>query len=539
MDHVDIANIGVSLTGTNIIHQPSYDQLFEYECSLSLEDNERGVVTNTGTIAVDTGVFTGRTPRDKYILMDSTTDHQVWWTSAAYPNDNKPISPYIWSHLLDLVTNYLQERKLYVVDLFCDLDPQYRKKVRVVTEIAWQAHFAMNMFVRPTKEELECFGDPDFTVLCASRVLNKEWKEQGLNSENFVAFSLAHGIQLIGGTWYGGEIKKGIFSMMNYFLPLKGAPTMHCAANQGEDGDIALFFGLSGTGKTTLSTDEGRLLIGDDEHSWGNAGIANLEGGCYAKTSKLSFEKEPHIYQAIKRNALLENVMVGEDGEVDYDDVSKTENGRVSYPINHIESLASLVQPLGHPNKIVLLTADAFGVFPPVSKLNKQQFMYHFLSGFTSKVSGTEQGVLSPVPTFSACYGAAFLTLHPTVYANLILEKIKTFGTEVFLVNTGWQGSGVRYPLDQTRAMVRWVLSDESSHASYQNIPIFNLSVPLEIVGVETALLDPRNGYETESLWEERADKLSKMFVDNFDKYSSLFDYQKICSGGPSLVHDF
>ncbi|QZT37259.1 phosphoenolpyruvate carboxykinase (ATP) [Halosquirtibacter xylanolyticus] len=534
MTHSYLSEFGIGST-TTIVHQPTYDELFILECDPALDEQERGVVTSLGAVSVDTGVFTGRTPKDKYILMDHHTDHRVWWTSQSYPNDNKPISPEIWSCLLDLVTTYLDGKYLYVVDVFCGMDPQNRRKVRVVTEIAWQAHFALNMFVRPNKEELRQFDEPDFLVLCASRVVNREWKKQGLNSENFVAFNFEQGVQVIGGTWYGGEIKKGVFSMMNYFLPLEGIPTMHCAANQGEKDDVALFFGLSGTGKTTLSTDDHRELIGDDEHAWCDRGVFNLEGGCYAKTARLSLEKEPEIFHAIRRDALLENVTVLEDGQVDFYDVHKTENGRVSYPIYHIDHLASLQQSLGHPNKIVLLTADAFGVFPPISKLTETQFLYHFLSGYTSKVSGTEQGVLSPIPTFSACYGAAFLSLPPMTYASLLLEKIRVHKTEVFLVNSGWDGNGERYLLSDTRRIVQWALSEEVNNSEFELLPIFNLRIPRYIDGLNTAILDPRNCYEQKHDWESRAFQLGEDFIENFNKYQDITPYSWIINGGPII----
>lgn len=533
MNHVDLSSYDIFSDQTSYVYQPSYETLFELEQDPSLAPNELGVLTSLDAVSVDTGAFTGRTPRDKYVLMDHTTDHSVWWTSARYPNDNKPISPEIWTHLLNLVSTYLNGKKLYVVDLFCGNDPQYRRKVRIVTEIAWQAHFAMNMFVRPSDEELESFGDPDFVVLCASRVTNAEWKGQGLNSENFVAFNLEMGLQIIGGTWYGGEIKKGIFSMMNYFLPLKEVPTMHCAANQGDNGEVALFFGLSGTGKTTLSTDKGRRLIGDDEHGWGINGIFNLEGGCYAKTAKLDPDSEPHIYHAIRRNALLENVMVDEFGVVDFNDVSKTENGRVSYPIHHIDDVVDNLHPVGHANKIILLTADAFGVLPPVAKLTESQFLYHFLSGYTSKVSGTEQGVLSPIPTFSACYGAAFLSLHPMTYANLVLSKIRENHTSVYLVNTGWQGNGQRFPLAVTREIVRWILNDDTPLNGYDVLPVFELRVPQSIPGVDASFLDPRNRFKHTEEWEERAHKLADDFICNFERYDDLDSYRWIKKGGP------
>ncbi len=410
-----------------VVYNPSYEQLFIEETKEGLEGFEKGTVTQSGAVAVDTGIFTGRSPKDKYIVLDEKTKDTVWWTSDAAKNDNKPMNQATWQSLKDLVTKQLSGKRLFVVDAFCGANPDTRLAVRIVTEVAWQAHFVTNMFIRPSAAELENFK-PDFVVMNGSKVTNPNWKEQGLNSENFVAFNITEGIQLIGGTWYGGEMKKGMFSMMNYFLPLKGIASMHCSANVGEDGDVAVFFGLSGTGKTTLSTDPKRQLIGDDEHGWDDDGVFNYEGGCYAKTIKLSEESEPDIYRAIKRDALLENVVVRSDGSVDYDDGSKTENTRVSYPIYHIENIVKPVSKAGHAKKVIFLTADAFGVLPPVAKLTPEQTKYYFLSGFTAKLAGTERGITEPTPTFSACFGAAFLSLHPTQYAEVLVKRMEAAG---------------------------------------------------------------------------------------------------------------
>ena len=413
----ELAQLGITQV-KEIVRNPSYEQLFEEEMAPNLEGYEKGVLTNTGAVAVDTGIFTGRSPKDKYIVYDDSSKEHVWWTSEAAKNDNKPMTPETWKSLKELVTGELSGKRLFVIDAFCGASEHHRLAVRIITEVAWQAHFVKNMFIRPTEEELKTFK-PDFVVLNGSKVTNPNWKEQGLNSENFVAFNLTEHIQLIGGTWYGGEMKKGMFSMMNYLLPLKGVASMHCSANVGKDGDVAVFFGLSGTGKTTLSTDPKRKLIGDDEHGWDESGVFNYEGGCYAKTINLSAENEPDIYRAIRRDALLENVVVRADGSIDFADGSKTENTRVSYPIYHIDNIVEPVSKAGHAKKVIFLTADAFGVLPPVSKLTPEQTKYYFLSGFTAKLAGTERGITEPTPTFSACFDEAFLSLHPTKYAEV------------------------------------------------------------------------------------------------------------------------
>ena len=447
----------------DIVYNPSYDLLYQEELDPSLTGYERGVLTNLGAVAVDTGIFTGRSPKDKYIVRDDTTRDTFWWADKGKgKNDNKPLSPETWQHLKGLVTRQLSGKRLFVVDAFCGANPDTRLSVRFITEVAWQAHFVKNMFIRPSDEELAGFK-PDFIVMNGAKCTNPQWKEQGLNSENFVAFNLTERMQLIGGTWYGGEMKKGMFSMMNYLLPLKGIASMHCSANVGEKGDVAVFFGLSGTGKTTLSTDPKRRLIGDDEHGWDDDGVFNFEGGCYAKTIKLSKEAEPEIYNAIRRDALLENVTVREDGTIDFDDGSKTENTRVSYPIYHIDNIVKPVSKAGHATKVIFLTADAFGVLPPVSRLTADQTQYHFLSGFTAKLAGTERGITEPTPTFSACFGAAFLSLHPTQYAEVLVKRMQAAGAQAYLVNTGWNGTGKRISIKDTRAIIEDVYKRQIS----------------------------------------------------------------------------
>lgn len=449
----------------DIVHNPSYDMLFQEELDPNLEGYERGVLTTLGAIAVDTGIFTGRSPKDKYLVRDDTTRDTVWWSDKGKgKNDNKPLSQETWQHLKGLVTQQLSGKRLFIVDAFCGANADTRLSVRFITEVAWQAHFVKNMFIRPSDEELAEF-EPDFIVMNGAKCTNPQWKEQGLNSENFVAFNLTERIQLIGGTWYGGEMKKGMFSIMNYLLPLKGIASMHCSANVGEKGDVAIFFGLSGTGKTTLSTDPKRRLIGDDEHGWDDDGVFNFEGGCYAKTIKLSEAAEPDIYHAIRRNALLENVVVRADGTVDFDDGSKTENTRVSYPIDHIDNIVKPVSKAGHATKVIFLTADAFGVLPPVSRLTADQTQYHFLSGFTAKLAGTERGVTEPTPTFSACFGAAFLSLHPTQYAEVLVKRMQAAGAQAYLVNTGWNGTGKRISIKDTRAIIDAILNGSLDNA--------------------------------------------------------------------------
>ncbi|MBM7342115.1 phosphoenolpyruvate carboxykinase (ATP) [Pantoea coffeiphila] len=518
-----------------VVYNPNYELLFEHETAADLKGPARGTLTTSGAVTVDTGEFTGRSPRDKYIVRDDVTRHTLWWSDAGTGrNDNKPMSADVWAHLKTRVADYLSEKALYIVDAWCGASTDTRLAVRFVTEVAWQAHFVKNMFIAPTDEELADFT-PDFTVINGAGCVNPQWQEQGLNSENFVAFNLTENIQLIGGTWYGGEMKKGMFSVMNYLLPLKGIASMHCSANRGEKGDVALFFGLSGTGKTTLSTDPRRQLIGDDEHGWDADGVFNFEGGCYAKTINLKAESEPEIYGAIRRNALLENVVVRDDGSVDYADGSKTENTRVSYPLSHIENIVQPVSRAGHPSRIIFLAADGFGVLPPVSRLTPEQMQYHFLSGFTSKLAGTERGITAPTPTFSACYGAAFLLLHPTQYADVLQEKVAQSGAEVWLVNTGWNGAGQRLSLKDTRQIVNAILEGETGALREEALPIFGLAIPQEIAGVNAATLDPRNAWASPAQWQEAAEKLAQLFISNFKQYSDNEAGARIALAGPRL----
>lgn len=518
-----------------IIYNPSYDLLFDEETRPGLTGYEHGVVTTSGAVAVDTGIFTGRSPKDKYLVRDDLTRDTVWWADQGKgKNDNKPLSQDTWNSLKHLITNQLSGKRLFVVDAFCGANADTRLKVRFITEVAWQAHFVKNMFIRPDENELHDF-EPDFIVMNGAKCVNPDWQAQGLNSENFVAFNLSERIQLIGGTWYGGEMKKGMFSIMNYLLPLQGIASMHCSANVGEKGDVAIFFGLSGTGKTTLSTDPKRKLIGDDEHGWDDDGVFNFEGGCYAKTINLSAEAEPDIYHAISRDALLENVVVRPDGSVDFDDGSKTENTRVSYPIYHIENIVKPVSKAGHANNVIFLTADAFGVLPPVAELTPEQMQYHFLSGFTAKLAGTERGVTEPTPTFSACFGAAFLTLHPTQYADVLVKRMKAAGAKAYLVNTGWNGTGKRISIKNTRAIIDAILSGDIDKAAKHTLPVFNLAIPHELPGVDSHILDPRNTYDNVAQWQEKAEDLAGRFINNFDKYTDTPAGQTLISAGPSL----
>ena len=518
-----------------VVYNPDYDTLYQEELNPALEGYERGVLTNLGAIAVDTGIFTGRSPKDKYIVRDETTRDTLWWADKGKgKNDNKPLSPETWQHLKGLVTHQLSGKRLFIVDAFCGANADTRLSVRFITEVAWQAHFVKNMFIRPTDEELQDFT-PDFIVMNGAKCTNPQWKEQGLNSENFVAFNLTERIQLIGGTWYGGEMKKGMFSVMNYLLPQKGIASMHCSANRGEAGDVALFFGLSGTGKTTLSTDPHRQLIGDDEHGWDDDGVFNFEGGCYAKTINLDPQAEPEIYGAIRRNALLENVVVRADGSVDYADGSKTENTRVSYPLSHIDNIVKPVSRAGHPSKVIFLAADAFGVLPPVSRLTTEQMQYHFLSGFTSKLAGTERGITQPTPTFSACYGAAFLLLHPTQYASVLAAKMAESGAEAWLVNTGWNGEGKRLSLRDTRSIISAILNGTTGPLREETIPVFGLAIPQSIPGVDSAVLDPRNGWSSADKWQEKAESLAQLFMDNFKQYSDTEAGARLALAGPQL----
>ena len=527
----ELAQLGITQV-KEIVRNPSYEQLFEEEMAPNLEGYEKGVLTNTGAVAVDTGIFTGRSPKDKYIVYDDSSKEHVWWTSDTAKNDNKPMTPETWKSLKALVTGELSGKRLFVIDAFCGASEHHRLAVRIITEVAWQAHFVKNMFIRPTEEELKTFK-PDFVVLNGSKVTNPNWKEQGLNSENFVAFNLTEHVQLIGGTWYGGEMKKGMFSMMNYLLPLKGVASMHCSANVGEDGDVAVFFGLSGTGKTTLSTDPKRKLIGDDEHGWDESGVFNYEGGCYAKTINLSAENEPDIYRAIRRDALLENVVVRADGSIDFADSSKTENTRVSYPIYHIDNIVEPVSKAGHAKKVIFLTADAFGVLPPVSKLTPEQTKYYFLSGFTAKLAGTERGITEPTPTFSACFGAAFLSLHPTKYAEVLVKRMEAAGAEAYLVNTGWNGTGKRISIKDTRGIIDAILDGSIEKAEMGELPIFNLAIPKALPNVDPAILDPRDTYADKAQWQTKAVDLADRFVKNFMKYTTNDEGKALVAAGP------
>ena len=530
----DLVAYGITDT-VEILHNPDFDTLYREETRPELTGFERGIETQSGAIAVDTGIFTGRSPKDKYIVRDDTTRDTLWWNDQGKgKNDNQPLDNATWQHLKSLVGQQLSGKRLFVVDTWCGANPDTRLCVRFITEVAWQAHFVKNMFIRPDDEALASFV-PDFVVMNGAKCTNPNWQQQGLHSENFVAFNLTERMQLIGGTWYGGEMKKGLFAVMNYLLPLKGVASMHCSANVGEAGDVAVFFGLSGTGKTTLSTDPDRQLIGDDEHGWDDDGVFNFEGGCYAKTIKLSEQAEPEIYHAIRRDALLENVVVRDDGSVDYDDGSKTENTRVSYPIDHIDNIVKPVSKAGHARKVIFLTADAFGVLPPVSRLTPDQTQYHFLSGFTAKLAGTERGVTEPMPTFSACFGAAFLTLHPTQYAEVLVRRMAAAGAEAYLVNTGWNGTGRRISLKDTRAIVNAILSDEISAAETATLPVFNLAMPTSLPGVDSRILDPRNTYADAADWETKARDLAQRFITNFDKYTDTAAGEALVPAGPQL----
>ncbi|EWH12078.1 phosphoenolpyruvate carboxykinase [Catenovulum agarivorans DS-2] len=514
-----------------IIYNPSYDCLYAEELADNLAGYERGMLTELGAVAVDTGIFTGRSPKDKYIVEDDITRDTLWWNTQGQ-NDNKAMSQQTWVELKKLVGQELTGKKLYVVDAFCGANENTRLKVRFVMEVAWQAHFVTNMFIRPSAEELVDF-QPDFVVLNAAKTVNPNWQQQGLNSESFVAFNLTEHVQLIGGTWYGGEMKKGMFSVMNYLLPQQNIASMHSSANVGKNGDVAIFFGLSGTGKTTLSTDPHRKLIGDDEHGWDDHGVFNYEGGCYAKTQNLDPQAEPDIYNAIKRDALLENVMVKADGSIDFDDSSKTQNGRVSYPIYHIENIVKPISRAGHAQKVIFLTADAFGVLPPVAKLTPEQTEYYFLSGFTAKLAGTERGIKEPVPTFSACFGAAFLLLHPTQYAKALTYRMQQAGATAYLVNTGWNGAGKRISIKDTRAIIDAILSGEVDQAPCQTLPIFDLQVPSSLTRVADNILDPRTSHYELANWQQQAQSLANMFVENFQQYCDTEHGQSIVAAGP------
>ena len=529
---IDLTQYGIT-NPSEVIYNPSFDLLFEEETRDDLTGYEKGTVTNLGAVAVDTGIFTGRSPKDKYIVMDDVSRDTVWWSTQG-KNDNKPLSEENWGHLKNIVTKQLSGQRLFVVDTYCGANKDTRLAVRFIVEVAWQAHFVKNMFIRPTEEELVDF-EPDFVVLNGAKTNNPDWQKHGLNSENFIAFNLTEKMQLIGGTWYGGEMKKGMFSMMNYLLPLRGIASMHCSANVGKDGDVAVFFGLSGTGKTTLSTDKDRQLIGDDEHGWDDDGVFNFEGGCYAKVINLSEEDEPEIYGAIRRDALLENVTLSEDNVIQFADNSKTENTRVSYPIDHIDNIVKPVSKGGHAKKVIFLTADAFGVTPPVSKLTAAQTKYYFLSGFTAKLAGTERGITAPTPTFSAAFGAAFLSLHPTKYAQELVKRMEAVNAEAYLVNTGWNGTGKRISIKDTRAIINAILDGSIEEAETTHIPYFNLEIPTALPGVNTDILDPRNTYENEADWEKRAHELAHLFELNFEKYTDNEEGKSLVAAGPQL----
>ena len=537
MTNLDLTKYGITGT-TEIIHNPSYEFLFEEEMNPALTGYEKGVLTELGAVNVMTGVYTGRSPKDKFIVMDENSKDTVWWTTEGYKNDNHPASEETWKAVKKIAIDELCNKKLYVVDAFCGANADTRMAVRFIVEVAWQAHFIKNMFIQPTAEELESF-EPDFVVYNASLAKVENYKELGLNSETAVVFNITSREQVIINTWYGGEMKKGMFSMMNYYLPLKGIAAMHCSANTDMNGEnTAIFFGLSGTGKTTLSTDPKRLLIGDDEHGWDDNGVFNFEGGCYAKVINLDPDSEPDIYNAIKRNALLENVTVDENGKIDFADKSVTENTRVSYPIDHIEKIVKNVRPISSgpaAKNVIFLSADAFGVLPPVSILTPEQCKYYFLSGFTAKLAGTERGITEPTPTFSACFGQAFLELHPTKYAEELVKRMEQSGAKAYLVNTGWNGSGKRISIKDTRGIIDGILDGSILSAPTKKIPYFNFEVPTELPGVNPAILDPRDTYADPAIWEEKAKDLAGRFIKNFAKYESNDAGKALVAAGPQL----
>ena len=534
MANLDLTKYGI--TGTvEIVHNPSYDVLFAEETKAGLEGFEKGQVTELGAVNVMTGIYTGRSPKDKFLVKDATSENTVWWTSEEYKNDNKPVTTETWNVLKELAAKELSNKKLYVVDGFCGANEATCLKVRFIMEVAWQAHFVTNMFIRPSKEELESF-EPDFVVYNASKAKVENYKELGLNSETAVVFNLTTKEQVILNTWYGGEMKKGMFSMMNYFNPLRGIASMHCSANTNmEETESAIFFGLSGTGKTTLSTDPKRKLIGDDEHGWDNEGVFNYEGGCYAKVINLDKESEPDIYNAIKRDALLENVTVDANGKINFADKSVTENTRVSYPIYHINNIVKPVSKGPHAKQVIFLSADAFGVLPPVSILNEEQAQYYFLSGFTAKLAGTERGITEPTPTFSACFGAAFLSLHPTKYAEELVKKMKMTGAKAYLVNTGWNGTGKRISIRDTRGIIDAILDGSIEKAPTKTIPYFDFVVPTELPGVDPKILDPRDTYDCACKWEEKAKDLAARFIKNFAKFTGNEAGKALVAAGPKL----
>ena len=534
MAQIDLSQYGIKDVKT-IIHNPSYEDLFKDEMDPSLTGYERGILTDLGAVDVMTGIYTGRSPKDKYLVKDDVTENTVWWTSDEYKNDNKPITTEVWDHLREKAVKELSDKKLYVVDCFCGANPATRLAVRFIMEVAWQAHFVTNMFIRPSKEELADFK-PDFVVFNASKAKCENYKELGLHSETVVAFNIKEREQVIINTWYGGEMKKGMFSMMNYFNPLRGIASMHCSANTNmEETSTAIFFGLSGTGKTTLSTDPKRLLIGDDEHGWDDEGVFNFEGGCYAKVINLSKESEPDIWNAIRRNALLENVTVDKKGKIDFADKSVTENTRVSYPIFHIKNIVKPVSKAPAAKKVIFLSADAFGVLPPVSILTPEQTKYYFLSGFTAKLAGTERGITEPTPTFSACFGQAFLELHPTKYAEELVKRMQQSGAKAYLVNTGWNGTGKRISIPDTRGIIDDILNGDIEKAPTKVLPYFDFVIPTELPGVNSAILDPRDTYANPEEWDEKARKLAGMFIENFKKFEHNPAGKALVAAGPKL----
>ena len=532
MATLDLTKYGIT-GATEIVHNPSYEQLFEEETKAGLEGFEKGQETELGAVNVKTGIYTGRSPKDKFIVMDENSKDTVWWTTPEYPNDNKPASQEAWAAVKEIAKKELSNKRLFVVDGFCGANKETRMSVRFIVEVAWQAHFVTNMFIRPSKEELESF-EPDFIVYNASKAKVTNYKELGLNSETAVVFNITSREQVIINTWYGGEMKKGMFSMMNYYLPLKGIASMHCSANTDKNGEnTAIFFGLSGTGKTTLSTDPKRLLIGDDEHGWDDNGVFNFEGGCYAKVINLDKESEPDIYNAIRRDALLENVTVDKEGKIDFNDKTVTENTRVSYPIDHIDNIVRPVSSAPAAKNVIFLSADAFGVLPPVSILTPEQTKYYFLSGFTAKLAGTERGITEPTPTFSACFGQAFLELHPTKYAEELVKKMEMSGAKAYLVNTGWNGSGKRISIKDTRGIIDAILDGSITKAPTKTIPHFNFEVPTELPGVDSGILDPRDTYANVADWEEKAKDLASRFVKNFAKYEGNEAGKALVEAGP------
>ncbi len=534
MATLDLTKYGITGT-TEIVHNPSYELLFEEETKAGLEGFEKGQNTELDTVNVMTGIYTGRSPKDKFIVMDENSKDTVWWTSEEYKNDNKPLSEASWAVIKDIAKEELSNKRLFVVDCFCGANKDTRMSVRFIMEVAWQAHFVKNMFIQPSEEELAEF-EPNFIVYNASKAKVENWKELGINSETCVAFNITSREQVIVNSWYGGEMKKGMFSMMNYYLPLQGIASMHCSANTDMNGEnTAIFFGLSGTGKTTLSTDPKRLLIGDDEHGWDDNGVFNFEGGCYAKVINLDKESEPDIYNAIRRNALLENVTVDANGKIDFTDKSVTENTRVSYPINHINNIVKPVSAAPAAKNVIFLSADAFGVLPPVSILDAEQTKYYFLSGFTAKLAGTERGITEPTPTFSACFGQAFLELHPTKYAEELVKKMEKSGAKAYLVNTGWNGTGKRISIKDTRGIIDAILGGAILTAPTKTIPMFNFQVPTELPGVDPAILDPRDTYECACQWEEKAKDLAGRFIKNFGKYTTNEAGKALVAAGPQL----